>query len=131
MNSKTLRPLYSNLPLEGFKNTPQAFEDTAPLNGTQLLTIHLALYRSEGGIPSCDPTFGPYINTLPDNFDSHPLTWLLNQRNGSVGDQESQLLQNLPPSVQSLMDKVADRFLADKKVIYSYKARLSLVPLSA
>ena len=76
MNSRTLQPLYLNLPIEGFKNANQrqASEEIGPLNGTQLLTVHLALHRTEHARCSSDPTFGPYIDTLPQEFDSHPLT---------------------------------------------------------
>lgn len=79
------------------------------LTAIQLLTSYLALYRSNS---LQDEWFGPYLQSLPENFDFHPLTWTL-----SSSPTKRRLVANLPPSVQEKVLKVKKRFLADKAAI--------------
>jgi len=87
------------------------------LTATQLISLHLFLYRPMNLRDSLDPLFGPYISTLPSNFDFHPLTWFCHDKGcGS----ETQLLSTLPPSVMHSLTQLADRFYADWKTICQY-----------
>ncbi|KAF8077965.1 hypothetical protein FPV67DRAFT_23223 [Lyophyllum atratum] len=103
LNISTLSPLY-----------PRARRF---LTATQLISLHLFLYRPTGSQESSDPLFGPYISTLPREFDSHPLTWLCLPHKGN---QCSRLLSSLPPSVMSSLHKLADRFHADWRTVQRY-----------
>lgn len=114
LNSRTLRPIYPSIPLEGFANTNSP---SLVINGTQLLSIHLALNRPVGEDSSSrDPRFGPYIDTCPRDFDSHPLTWLVRQREGTALSYEEELLRWLPPSSYNGLNEVAKRFWDDWRV---------------
>ena len=114
LNSKTLSALYPTIPLEGFPDCP---ETGLVLNGTQLLSIHLALNCFEGDHDiSRDEHFGPFLSCLPRNFNSHPLKWAIKEKMGAVDDSERYLLQSLPPSVARDLRDVARRFWDDWNV---------------
>ncbi|KAH7916069.1 hypothetical protein BJ138DRAFT_1140602 [Hygrophoropsis aurantiaca] len=82
----------------------------APLTATQLISLHLYLYRPRGEENSSDPLFGPYISALPRNFDGHPLTWLVEP---AISIEENSLLETLPPSVYDALQQLHTRFLED------------------
>ncbi|EAU88556.2 hypothetical protein CC1G_04262 [Coprinopsis cinerea okayama7 len=72
--------------------------------------------RSDTVERSLDPLFGPYIAVLPDNFDAHPLTWLLKSRLGSDLPEisaERALLSILPRFVARELERIATTFFAD------------------
>ncbi|GLB34973.1 putative SET domain-containing protein [Lyophyllum shimeji] len=103
LNVATLSPFY-----------PEARQS---LTAMQLLSLHLFLYRPLGSRESTDPTFGPYISTLPREFDSHPLTWLCSGREDNPG---SAFLSSLPPSVLYSLRKLVDRFNTDWRTVQRY-----------
>ncbi|KAF5381005.1 hypothetical protein D9615_003936 [Tricholomella constricta] len=105
LNSATLSPCY-----------PRA---RRLLSATQLISLHLFLYRPTGSQASTDPLFGPYISVLPREFDSHPLTWMLNSQN-EHNDVGRALLITLPISVMCNLRKLADRFKADWRIVQQY-----------
>lgn len=124
MNIKTLSPLYPFLPLEGGLGcaSPEIPDTLAvlPLNGTQLTCLHLCLHRptkESGNLCSSDAAFGPYISTLPPDFEGHPVTWLVRQREGTADRHALDLLGGLPPSVAKELGEVAERFWDDWGVI--------------
>ena len=87
------------------------------LTATQLISLHLCLYRPVDSQDSSDPLFGPYISTLPNNFDSHPLSWFCCDERLEA---EAQLLSLLPPSVMDSLQQLAGRFYADWQTICKY-----------
>lgn len=99
------------------------------LTATQLVSLHLSLFRPEKGAESPDPLFGPYISILPRQFDSHPLTWLVTRQRTSCSPHEEFLLKTLPPSATEALNKLASRFYADWNTICDYLvcARLYLI----
>ncbi|KAJ6502567.1 hypothetical protein C8R45DRAFT_977015 [Mycena sanguinolenta] len=80
----------------------------AGLDATQLISLHLSLYRDSH---SLDPLFGPYISTLPREFDSHPLTSHV---------QQDAFLGRLPPSVATALVHVHARYLHDWRTVRGY-----------
>jgi len=71
------------------------------LTATQLIPLHLLLYKPAPGRESDDPHFGPYISSLPRDFGSHPLTWIVHRTLGAGSREEHRVLDLLPPSVLS------------------------------
>ncbi|KAI0054054.1 SET domain-containing protein [Auriscalpium vulgare] len=119
INMKTLEPHY---PL----GTPGS-----PLSATQLISLHLFLSRpADDASPSLDPLFGPYISMLPRNFNSHPLSWKVNLTLGVSGRSsiEDHLLLSLPPSVDSGLKEIEDRFWGDWKAVSAYLVRSKHFP---
>lgn len=108
MNIKTLSKLYG-LSLSN-----------APLTATQIIALHLLLHRpTEGGI-SHDPSFGPYISTMPKDFDTHPVTWAVRERLNCASSLERVLLLSSPPTVSSALKNLVNKFMADWKIICEY-----------
>ncbi|KAF9532962.1 hypothetical protein CPB83DRAFT_846676 [Crepidotus variabilis] len=108
MNSLTLAPYYP------------ATKPT--LSCTQIVSLHLLLHRPPEGRSTCDdPIFGPFISVLPAEFDWHPLTWLWRESKAS-GEPiiESRLLDSLPPSILSELNRMFGLFQADWSRIFSY-----------
>ncbi|KAG0707784.1 hypothetical protein DFH29DRAFT_597776 [Suillus ampliporus] len=106
MNIRTLKSLH---PTSG----------STPLTAIQMISLHLYINRPRGSEDSPDPRYGPYISTLPREFDSHPLTWLVR----SKSDMESgdvPLLSYLPPSVRASLIKLHDRFCQDWAAVRAY-----------
>ncbi|KAI5124551.1 hypothetical protein M0805_003073 [Coniferiporia weirii] len=114
LNARTLREIYPTVALEGFSASKPP--GGLVVNGTQLLSIHLALNRPTGDDESKDPCFGPYISILPRDFGSHPLSWIIKRELGQAAHCEQYLLQYLPPDVLSELQAVAKRFWNDWKV---------------
>ena len=81
------------------------------MNATQLISLHLAVHRPKP--ESDDPHFGPYINMLPSDYDSHPLTWLVRDGQDKASHHERGLLSMLPPSIFEQLCGVCDRFRKD------------------
>ncbi|KAI9064369.1 SET domain-containing protein [Trametes sanguinea] len=104
MNVETLLPLY-----------PQIKEGR--LSSHQLVSLHLLLHRPSRGDDSMDSHFGPYISTLPRDFSSHPLTWLINHKHGNDDPWTGYLLKNLPPSTRMTLHKSYETFQKDWEAV--------------
>jgi hypothetical protein len=93
LNSLTIAPLYP-------KTLHQA------LNATQLISLHLALYRyaswKENAAEEAIETFIPYIRTLPLDFDTVPLQREVHQ------DKTWQHLQDRKLLPYGLLEKTED-----------------------
>ena len=110
LNSLTISPHY-----------PQAHPK---LTCTQYISLHLYLNRPVSGHQSRDPLFGPYISVLPENFDSHPLTWLWRQRHGRTDSNfEIQLLDALPSQIMFKLNRIHGLFNKDLSRIQDYLVR--------
>ena len=107
MNLDTLRPLY-----------PQ--HKRIPLSAVQIISLHLLLHKPTGEEDSLDPAFGPYISTLPRDFASHPLAWLVDRRPRPEKLAEELFLRNLPPSVSDVLHALYARFLEDYQTVCLY-----------
>ncbi|KAJ7774807.1 hypothetical protein B0H16DRAFT_1508485 [Mycena metata] len=80
------------------------------LNAIQLISLHLCLYRPVGSTqPSLDPLYGPYLSTLPIEFDFHPLTDRVRHTNAL-----------LPPSIARALESLHSRYLQDWHTIQEY-----------
>ncbi|KAI6150781.1 hypothetical protein BKA82DRAFT_4119678 [Pisolithus tinctorius] len=107
INVTTLRPHYP----------PKVVQ---ALTGIQLVSMHLFLWRPKGdNEDSEDPLFGPYISTLPREFGSHPLTWVVQSKHQGTACQDDHLLRWLPPSVSSTLDRLHHRFTTDWSKVHS------------
>ncbi|KAI0362021.1 SET domain-containing protein [Trametes cingulata] len=104
MNVSTVLPLY-----------PQIKQGR--LSGIQLVSLHLLLHKPSGDDDSLDGVFGPYISTLPRDFSSHPLTWLVNRRLGKEDHCGSYFLDRVPPSTQRSVTAICDRFWKDWEAV--------------
>ncbi|KAJ7219254.1 hypothetical protein GGX14DRAFT_516199 [Mycena pura] len=80
------------------------------LTAVQLIALHLCLYRPLHGSHSLDPLFGPYIDSLPSQFESHPLT-------GHVKHPHS---CELPPSVATALGRLHARYINDWRAVREY-----------
>jgi len=90
------------------------------LTATQLISLHLHLHRPLRDGDSLDPFFGPYISVLPRDFESHPVTWLVEGRWDGVG---TELLESLPPSAMLALRLVCRKFWDDWAVVRHYMQR--------
>ncbi|KAH9063454.1 hypothetical protein EDB87DRAFT_1603810 [Lactarius vividus] len=90
------------------------------LTATQLMSLHLLLHRPVDGHESDDPNFGPYISMLPQDFGSHPLTWVVHQSLGVASREECKLMDLLPPSVLAELLLLEKRFRTDWKAVRQY-----------
>ncbi|KAI6109828.1 hypothetical protein F5141DRAFT_810654 [Pisolithus sp. B1] len=107
MNVMTLKPHYP----------PETAE---ALTGIQLVCMHLFLWRPRRDSENSeDPLFGPYISTLPREFDGHPLTWVVQSKHQNTTCQDDHPLQWLPPSVLSALDRLHRRFTDDWYKVHS------------
>jgi ribosomal lysine N-methyltransferase 2 len=85
------------------------------------MSLHIFLHLPSEELESQDPLFGPYISILPRQFDAHPLTWVIKQRNDQNPEIiQNQLLEDLPPSVTTALENLENRFWADWKIIRKY-----------
>ena len=96
------------------------YPNSKRLTATQLISLHLLLYKPAPGCESDDPHFGPYISFLPRDFGSHPLTWIVHRTLGAGSRKEHRLLDLLPPSVLSDLLLLETRFWKDWEVVHLY-----------
>ncbi|KAI0748057.1 SET domain-containing protein [Daedaleopsis nitida] len=87
------------------------------MSGVQLVSLHLFLHRPVDNADSQDPTFGPYISTLPRDFSAHPLTWMVKRKLNQYDTWDEQILDLLPPSTSRKLSAIHDRFWADWRAI--------------
>ncbi|OSX65230.1 hypothetical protein POSPLADRAFT_1134102, partial [Postia placenta MAD-698-R-SB12] len=107
INTRTLAAIY---PGGSLKN----------LTAVQQISMHLLLHRPAGDADSADPAFGPYISTMPRDFDSHPLTWLRRLENATQMDPlrtEETLLKCMSPSTRSALQLLWSRFQEDWNMV--------------
>lgn len=109
LNSLTLAPHY-----------PRA---VPKLTCVQAVSLHLLLHRPKNCSGCPEPLFGPYISVLPQDFDSHPLTWLWKDEKSHSLALESQLISALPSQVQCKLRKSFIRFETDWKRVQCYLER--------
>ncbi|TCD69710.1 hypothetical protein EIP91_006477 [Steccherinum ochraceum] len=113
INIKTLSPFY-----------PAAVgpNGNLELSAVQMISLHLLLHKpsDEDGSISLDPTFGPYISTMPRDFSSHPCWWLVKQRMGRTEVHEDRLLESLPPSVMRELKLLSEKFWKDWSAVCDY-----------
>lgn len=110
INTRTLAAIY---PGGSLKN----------LTAVQQISMHLLLHRPAGDADSADPAFGPYISTMPRDFDSHPLTWLRRLENATQMDPlrtEETLLKCMSPSTRSALQLLWSRFQEDWNMVRSH-----------
>lgn len=91
------------------------------LTAVQLISLHLYLHNLSGdqGL-SRDPLFGPYISTLPRDFASHPLTWVVKGVLGIASLEDKELVSSIPPSIMYDLRELLKRFEADRSICNSY-----------
>ncbi|KAJ6496660.1 hypothetical protein C8R47DRAFT_1318293 [Mycena vitilis] len=77
------------------------------LDAIQLIALHLGLYR----FSSSDPLFAPYLDSLPREFDSHPLTRHVH---------DPAFVSRLPPTVATALARLHARYLHDWKTVRRY-----------
>ncbi|KAF9477385.1 SET domain-containing protein [Pholiota conissans] len=127
-----LRPIEPSIPL--FSIPPKALLNSltlAPhyppaqpkLTCTQFVSLHLLLHRPKKGHTSSDPLFGPYISVLPEDFDSHPLTWLWKKERRKNDLLETRLVEVLPSRVLAKLDKMGNLFEIDWNTTKFYLRR--------
>lgn len=93
------------------------------LTATQIISLHLVLYRPAIGCESDDPHFGPYISILPRDFGDHPLTWIVHRTLSRGSHKEHRLLDLLPPSVLADLLLLERRFWKDWEAVRQYMVR--------
>ncbi|PSR74907.1 hypothetical protein PHLCEN_2v9441 [Hermanssonia centrifuga] len=114
MNTRTLSSTYP----------PPA--DGPSLSAIQLISLHLLLHRPTEDCESLDAMFGPYISTLPRDFDSHPLTWLVqSQISAPSRAVYGVMLECIPPSVSAAIMRLSSRFWEDWRAVVAYIGRNS------
>ncbi|PPQ78094.1 hypothetical protein CVT25_015628 [Psilocybe cyanescens] len=116
-------PLFS-IPAQALLNSltlAPHYPSTRPkLTCTQAVSLHLMLHRSVDG-HSSDPLFGPYISVLPNNFDSHPFSWLWKKRHDPDSlSLDTQLANILPRRILEKLDKMTLLFEEDWKRTQDY-----------
>lgn len=87
------------------------------LSGVQLVSLHLFLHKPSGNDDSTDPSFGPYISTLPRDFSSHPLQWMVKRDIQLEDPWEFFMLETLPPGVKRKLDTLHQRFWEDWRAV--------------
>jgi len=91
------------------------------LNAHQLISLHLYLHKPlDDTKESTDDLFGPFISILPREFDSHPLTWVVQERLGGDNESGSFFLAMLPHSTRSILNALAERFERDSNAVIKY-----------
>ncbi|KAI0341678.1 SET domain-containing protein [Trametopsis cervina] len=86
----------------------------AALNATQIISLHLFLHKPSAENISCDPSFGPYISSLPQDFSSHPLAWTQHASQHVVNQD---LLSSLPSILSLALRSLRTRFREDWKAV--------------
>ena len=111
INARTLSKIYP--PVQGRTLTP-----------VQIISLHLLLHRPPENGHSSDPTFGPFIDTMPTRFDSHPLVWVVAGELGIESKRYCQsLLASLPPSTSSSLRELTTGFWEDWDAVRNYMVR--------
>lgn len=83
--------------------------------------MHLLLHRPvNSNSSSTDSIFGPFISVLPQDMDSHPLTWLWKENLDTSRPIETRLLDALPRSIMENLNKMFGKFEMDWKRIQDY-----------
>lgn len=86
-----------------------------------MISLHLLLHKPTEDEESLDPVFGPFISTMPREFDSHPLSWAIETLSGSKEQELSDLLLGLPPQdVLIALESLKKRFLEDWSDVSGY-----------
>ncbi|KAI0798047.1 SET domain-containing protein [Abortiporus biennis] len=120
INVKTLSQLYP------------ARKDGSTLSATQMISLHLLLHKPHGNEESLDRTFGPYISTMPRDFESHPLTWSVRKHLKRCSLVEDSLLDALPPSALAALHRLTSRYVEDWKNTRAYASeRLGIISTSS
>ncbi|KAJ3936859.1 MAG: hypothetical protein NXY57DRAFT_82908 [Lentinula lateritia] len=83
------------------------------LSAMQMISLHLLLHRPLPDRESLDPLFGPYISTLPQNFDYHPLSWTTKRNIGPS-------LDILPPDAFWALQDLSSKFRNDLAAVSSF-----------
>ncbi|KAG8756245.1 hypothetical protein FRC14_003260 [Serendipita sp. 396] len=86
------------------------------LSSVQLLTCYLALYKAQGEELDASP-YTPYLQSLPFDFDFHPLSWLVNNN--------QRMVEKLAEETKYKLIKVQDRFKQDKQAVSNQFPALS------
>jgi hypothetical protein len=107
VNLKTLSPFYPPI-------------GSSALTATQMVSLHLSLHRPRDDGVSHDPTFGPYISTMPHDFESHPINWAVRDYLGLANAAEKTSLASLPPAISSALRQQVQKFMADWKAVCKY-----------
>lgn len=84
----------------------------AHLSATQMLAAFLATYKAGGSSSKHIQFYIPYLDSLPDNFDFHPLSW-------TMDSPMKQMHDTLPTRVLKKLTGVEKRFLSDHSIIQS------------
>lgn len=100
------------------------------LTATQLMSLHLLIHRPKSPNDVLkDKVFGPYISTLPSDFDAHPLTWFLQPRDLLTEREELEvghdLLEHIPKGVLGSLEQMAARFRSDWERVSRYLVSFS------
>jgi hypothetical protein len=109
-------PSKTKINMETLRHYPHSKRLTA----TQLISLHLLLYKPAADRESDDPHFGPYISILPRDFGGHPLTWVVHRTLGAGSREEHSLLHLLPPCVLSDLLLLEQRFWKDWEAVRLY-----------
>jgi hypothetical protein len=115
LNIKTLSPIYT-------KDTGQLSKLT--LSAHQFISMHIYLRARLSHNKAEADSFDPYISILPQDFDSHPLVWLVKSKAGIASKVENELLEQLPPSVSASLDALHAKFCVDKSAVFSFLVRM-------
>ena len=118
VNVKTLSPLY-----------PTTFGGLE-LSANQMVSMHLLLHRPIGEEDSLDSRYGPYISTMPRDFDSHPITWVVRSQLHAEDNLWPTLCKFLPSSVKKALQDATARFWDDCDSVCLYLVRILVLFLN-
>jgi hypothetical protein len=79
------------------------------ISATQTIAAFLAAYKAKERSSATMRFYEPYMDSLPECFDFHPLTWTMTSEDRHM----RQMLAELPPSVCKKLSDVRARFLVD------------------
>ena len=96
--------------LNKFTLRPKFPPDSQSLTSTQLICLHIALDALG------DEFWAPFLASLPENFDEHPLLWTM-QPEGSFSQA---CLSLLPLQTYQAVLQVRDRFQKDLNIMQQY-----------
>lgn len=82
----------------------------------QLITLHLALHRRDSS-----DQFAPFIFSLPNEFNGHPLSWVTNDHTSTLKSNIChELLKLLPAGCLWQLRKIETRFWEDIEALRLY-----------